>query len=410
MSTITCPSCGTDTPADYNFCIACDKQIKCLNADCNKLLVRGKTFCFHCGQTLAAVESSQAPLNNYVRKVKQRGKDYEEHTEFNVSNEAVRDLAPFIVRQAILENPQRPYSPNFGDAIVKDATKQLDSTTTVEAEAFQQLPALEAPKETEPPQPETAKNEAARCFIKDGDFLVATQKDFKGKNWADQQRHFILLYASAYPEFFESFVPSKAHFKTAAEKASIIDPSNFSKYLTALAKRELSETSNGFVVNDDGKVAVKKILSLMADDNVDAGHRYWEHSASPTTKKYRTSKADKDKVKEWAQDEVQIGNIEVRNIEKPRDYAMVSLWIITVHLHKAEAVRWNDAYYYFQEKFKTISASSESFSRAMASPSHSKYFRKSGDLYFLTSEGQAKVEGWIAGNPFDSTIDDNGSD
>ena len=105
------------------------------------------------------------------------------------------------------------------------------------------------------------------------------------------------------------------------------------------------------------------------------------------------------------QEEVELGNLKVRDIRKQQDYALIALWIITVHLNKAEAVRWNDAYYYFQEKFKTISASQASFNRAMANPTNEKYFRKNGELFFLTSEGQKKVEDWIAGKPFDGSSD-----
>jgi hypothetical protein len=108
-------------------------------------------------------------------------------------------------------------------------------------------------------------------------------------------------------------------------------------------------------------------------------------------------------LKEWAQEDVAIGKIEVRDIKKARDYAMVALWLVTVHLNKAKAVRWNDVYYFFKEKFETISVTPQSFSRAMESPQNTKYFRQSGELYFLSSEGQQKVEKWIAGQSFESS-------
>lgn len=81
---------------------------------------------------------------------------------------------------------------------------------------------------------------------------------------------------------------------------------------------------------------------------------------------------------------------------------MVALWVTTIYLKKAEAVRWNDAYYFFKEKFKTISATPQGFSRALSNPNNKKYFGQSGELYFLTSEGKRKVEEWIAGKPFES--------
>jgi hypothetical protein len=83
----------------------------------------------------------------------------------------------------------------------------------------------------------------------------------------------------------------------------------------------------------------------------------------------------------------------------------VSLWILTVHLKKANAVRRNDAYYYFQEKFTTISVTSQAFSRALSESHNTQYFQKSGELYYLTSKAQDLVEGWISGKPVDSPND-----
>ncbi len=110
-------------------------------------------------------------------------------------------------------------------------------------------------------------------------------------------------------------------------------------------------------------------------------------------------------MQEWAQEKVDLENLEVREIRQARDYALLSLWILTIHLKKTNAVRWNDAYYYFKEKFTTISVEPESFSRAISKTLNDKYFRKSGDQYFLSSEGQQKVEGWIAGQPIESSND-----
>lgn len=148
---------------------------------------------------------------------------------------------------------------------------------------------------------------------------------------------------------------------------------------------------------------MKLIITRIEDENIDTGYKYWERGASSTPKRQRLSKDDKDRVKEWAQEDVELGKLNVRDIRKPRDYAMVALWITTVHLKKANAVRWNEAYYFFKEKYKTISATGQGFSRAMANPNNAKYFRESDELYFLSSEGQRKVEDWLAGKPFGSS-------
>lgn len=401
-STLTCPSCGCETPSEYNFCTVCDQQTKCLNPICNKKLVPGKTFCFGCGQPVAKINTSQTQSNKYVHRVKQEGKNYEEYTELNASDQAVSELAPFIVGQITSRSLQKPYSPSSLNGSIKPSHKAVNTDSlSLESQELPQLPA-EIPG-IQPAEP--SKENASPYFEPDGEFLVATAKDFKGKNWADQQRHFILLYASAFYHYFEKPVPSKDNFKSAAQRASVLDITNFSRYLNEHTRKHLSEIGGGYKLNHDGEKEVKRIIALMEDDNVEMGYQYWARSTNSTTKRHRPSKDDKDRLKEWAQEEVEIGKIEVRDIKNARDYAMVALWIINIHLKKANAVRWNDAYYFFKEKFETISVSAQAFSRAMASSKNTKYFRQSGDQYFLTTEGQQKVEEWVAGHPFGSSIE-----
>lgn len=399
-STLTCPSCSAETLAEYNFCTVCKKQTKCLNPDCNKKLVPGETFCFYCGQALAAITTAQTQPNKYIRSIKQQGKNYEEHTELTASDHAVSELAPFIVGQMASRPPQKPYYPSSSNNSTMPPRKAaVTNDLFAESEELPQLPADNPHAQ----KTELTKGEASHYFEQDGDFLVAAVKDFKGKNWADQQRYFILLYVSAFHYYFEKPVPPKEHFKIAAQKASVLDPTNFPKYLNELTPKYLSEIGGGYKLNHDGEKEVKHIIALMEDKNVDGGYEYWGRSASSATRRQRLSKEEMSKLREWAQEDVELEKLEVRDIKKARDYAMVSLWIITVHLKKVKAVRWNDAYYFFKGKYKTISATPQGFSRAMANFNNAKYFRESDELYFLSSEGQRKVEDWRAGKPFESS-------
>lgn len=397
--TLTCPFCNSETPTEHNFCIICNQQTKCLSPSCGKKLVPGKPFCFSCGQAIAKLSTPSAQVNKYVRDIKQLGKTYEEHTEFSMSDHAVSEVAPFIVGQ-IMSRPQRITYPSASNPPTPSQQLSLDlNGSSLEMETPQ------LPEATASPVIETHSGGAARYFERDGDYLVATIKDFKGTTWADQQKRFILLYASAYNQIFGQLVPDKEHFKKAAERASILDPSNFTKYLSEATRTYLSEIGSKFKLNHDGEKEVKTILARIEDDNIGSGNRYWERSTSSSTKRQRFNKDDKTKIQEWAQEEVDLGSLNVRDIRKAKDYALVSLWILTVHLNKAEAIRWNDAYYYFREKFTTLSVKTDAFSRALSKPENDKYFRKAGELFYLTSEGQQKVEGWVAGDPINSSND-----
>ncbi|MBV8855813.1 MAG: zinc ribbon domain-containing protein [Acidobacteria bacterium] len=420
MTPITCPSCNAETSSEYNFCLNCDGQIKCLNPGCNKLLIAGKTFCFGCGQPLPS-KSLDTQANRYVRKIDQKGRDYHEYTEFSVSDDAVRELAPFIVGQMNSRPPQRVVYQTRGNGSPGASHGSQDGGALQGHEA-PQLPAKadEAPQSEQDHEgvtdegkkevKEQPREGALRYFIRDGDYLVAKQKDFKGKSWKFQQKHFILLYASAYPQFFEKPVPSKEHLKTAAQKSHVYDTNNFANYLNQTVRRELTEVSNGFAVTDDGEKEIKKIIALIEDEKAKAGYPYWDRSSAGPAKNSRLSKGERDTIKEWAKDKVHLGKLDVRDISSPRDYALVALWIITVHLKKAEAVRWNHAYYYYKEKYKAISATPNAFRKSLGRKINEKYFKKSGEEFYLTSDGRKQVEGWIAGKPIEKTADEGDED
>lgn len=401
MSTFICPHCSAETPDEYNFCIACDKQVKCLNSMCNKKLIAGKTFCFGCGQPLVTINLPQSQPNMYVRDITQKGKNYEEHVEFSVSDHAVSELAPFIVGQMISSSPRRTHESSRIET--SPVPHKSLNASPIAPEGEEAAPASESEQAVEPEQIRTPTSAASRYFERDGEFLVPTEKDFRGKTWADQQKHFVLLYTSAYFDIFQKPVPSTEHLKVASEKAKVYDASNFTKHLKKVVSEQLSELSEGLKLNDRGSREVVKILSLMADEKSPIGCDYWSRTTNSNHKRHRLSKDDKDRLHEWTIEEVQLGNLNIRDIKSPRDYAMVALWIITVNLKKANSIRWNEAYQFFKEKFQTMTASPEAFSYAMRNELNAKYFRQSDEMFFLSSEGVKQVEEWVGGQPVASS-------
>jgi hypothetical protein len=185
-SILVCPFCNANTPTEYNFCIGCNQQIKCLNSVCNQKLLPGKDFCFQCGQPTSRAAIPQGYSNKYIRTVKQVGKKYEEHTEFSVSDHAVSELAPFIVGQMVLS--RQPQKNQFSvTSSIPTATLQPKATLQSSSE----VPQLPANGSDQNPSLDVNDIFAERYFEKDGEYLVVNVKDFKGKNWADQQRRFI---------------------------------------------------------------------------------------------------------------------------------------------------------------------------------------------------------------------------
>ncbi|NOK61364.1 MAG: hypothetical protein GFH27_549305n133 [Chloroflexi bacterium AL-W] len=64
-----CPYCTSDVPEKYNFCLTCQRQVKCLN--CKESLLPEKNKCFVCGIVIGASQSSQTPMNEFTLEEKQ---------------------------------------------------------------------------------------------------------------------------------------------------------------------------------------------------------------------------------------------------------------------------------------------------------------------------------------------------
>jgi hypothetical protein len=402
MSTIACPVCNADTPTEYNFCISCDKQIKCLNTSCNKLLVAGKKFCFTCGQPIGSLSTELSQPNRYFKRVTQRGGDFDEITEWNASDNAVHELAPFIVEGMGMRVGQRTIYQARRDGPTASPDNSPEQREIQGTEQLQLPPkgdesqaaqTGEGAESNAPQERREVKEGAARYFARDGKALALKKKDFKGKTFKEQQRNYVLMYTSAYQQVFGNPVPSREHYNEVARSESIFDK-NFPSYLTQLTRRELREVSSGFTLTDDGEKEVSRIITLMSADNL-TGHPYWDRNAGTPARKQRANKDDKAKIKEWAQKKVELGKLDIRDIDSPRDYALVACWILTVHLKVVNAVRWTEAYQYMKEKFETISANSDAFRLAMTKSI--KNFRKNDEQqYYLTPEGQKRVEDSIA--------------
>ncbi len=396
---LTCPSCQSETPAEHSFCVICNQQTRCLHSECNKVLVSGKNFCFACGKPVpAAINNSKQ--NKFVHDVKQQGKNYDEHTEFTFSDEVAREIAPFVGGQFFSQSPQRPVTPPKYNTVVPLAPKALTESDPGQENAENGQTETTA----EPLLDNVPTRVNNRFFMRDGDILLAETKDYKGATWAKQQRYFILLYASAYEELLGKAVPEKDHFKTVAEKANIIDRSNFTKYLTEEVKKHFLETSTGLALNNDGKLEVQRIVADIDNPQVAEGEAYWNKSQADTTKRIRLSDKDKQRLQDWAKENVDVGQLDSLLLKSGLDYALFAFWSLITYLKKGERFPWNEAYEYLKARPVAVSASPEAFSRAVKSDNNKDYFRADGEAYFLTPEANAKVESWVTGNsrPSDS--------
>jgi len=398
--TLICQFCQSSTPTEFNFCIECDQQIKCI--ECGSKTFNGKDYCLKCSKPLAVKKSNSQAPNHYVRTVEKVGKNYKEHIEFSLSDKAVSEIAPFVISQTMPEHQGTPQTkklvPNRG---AEDATYEEISDKVSQSSIEQENAEVEMQNSRVGQNQTIATNPTtsySKYFQRDGDILIPYDNDFKGKSWSEQQRNFIILYTKAYYEIMGQPVPDKEHYKIAGNKISIIDKGNISAYINKATTTFMSSLSNGYVLNKKGESEADNITKLMSNESEKPGYQYWVRTASGPVAKPRLSNEDKARIDIWTSDDVNLGELDIRNITTAKNYSLPSLWIITIHLKKAGAVKWNEAYYYLTKKFATTAVKAENFSKAMHNKDNDKLFSKSveGDFY-LSPEAQETVENWISG-------------
>lgn len=389
--TITCQFCKEETIAEYNFCVKCDSQIKCI--ECGKKTFPGKDYCLACASPLIVRQSSNQAPNQYERKVEQDGDKYSEHTRFALSDNAVHEIAPFIIGQILPDanpNSNSISSPSLADG-------KIEETTFEDLTPSSSVPSSASNSESDS-RPVQANAEASQLFQQDGKNIVATTNDFKGHTWSEQQKNFILLFVKAYKEVFGVPVPNKDLIRESADKLKIVDTNNYQTYMKRISTTFLTELSTGLILNVAGEKEVNNILKNIKDDNAKSGYTYWSRVISTPATPSRLNNDDKSKVVSWSKEEVNLGKLDIRDVKGGRDYALLSLWIITHHIRKAETVKWNEALLYLTSKYANTSVTGQAFGKAINLKDNETLFSKSSDGgFYLTTKGQKIVEGWISG-------------
>lgn len=387
---VVCQFCKELTPSEYNFCVVCDSQTKCL--ECGKKTFPGKDYCLSCSKPLVVKKNgSQAP-NHYLRTVEQDGDKRKEHTEFSLSDKSVAEIAPFVVAQILPDNRI-----GNGPAALPPSTDESETSATdvTPKTNIDGVPASEDSKTEKP----TVDTEKLRFFTEDSGILVATIKDFKGKTWTEQQKNFLVLYCFYYKLVFGKPVPNDEHLRSAGEKADIVDKNNFTTHLKGVHSRYLMPITGGFQLNDDGIEQAKTLVALLDNKQAPEGEKYWMRSKTSSAPAVpRIKEEDKKKAEAWALEKVDLGKLDVLELKAAREYAMFAIWSITVALKKGESTKRSEAFHYLTTKYANISVKSEAFLKAIEN-NKPKYFDSNqldGTCY-LTKFGKKCVDDWVSG-------------
>lgn len=205
-----CQYCGAELDERYNFCLNCNHQVKCTN--CEQMLVRDKSICFVCGQPLASETTVQRSFNEFTLEENQTETSAHRLIKGRFSDEAFGHAAALLGGVT----RSRPVAPPYASAHRQPALTPLgtaeEQVPEQTNESFsQQEPTPQGTLATEE-QDGSDKSRALKFFRPHGENeIIPTEVDFKGQNWKEQQRRFIVLYVWAYSEIMGRPVPSKTN-------------------------------------------------------------------------------------------------------------------------------------------------------------------------------------------------------
>lgn len=400
---MNCPYCATELNEKYNFCLACNRQVRCIA--CREMLVPEKAMCFVCGNPLVAQAPAQGAMNEFTLEERQSPKSAYRRFNGRFSDAAAGQVGAML--GATTNVRPLPQKPTIID--VPRAMPQLgagDDVVLSTPASHEESDPIVAPSPIVSPNAEPMDKARALQYFKNIDDreLYPKVMDFKGKQRKDQQQRFIILYVWAFQEILGKSVPSKMHIFDIAKKAHVYDR-NMIKYL--------EQTTNEFIINIGGKLELnpkglnkmETILREIDDSTVGDGFVYWDTTKTPQ-KRLVLNKDDEQRITQWIQMTLNMGAFDIRNLKNATDCAMFALWAITKGLQAESAVKPKMAYLYLTRKYKTVSVKQTSFTNALSREGNANNFKRNAEgFYYLTSQAQAKVETWINGASIPDTQD-----
>lgn len=387
-----CPYCNSPLQEKLNFCIECEKQIKCLQ--CGEFLFPNKSRCLICGTHIVDMRSENSqtlPVNTYRLKESRDENSYKREVELQITDNAVEKITPVISyftqipgnnagykqlalssKEEIVENLEEEIHDKEEDAIEQNEiiNHELSKTSITQKEG----------------------DLASKLFVKDGDYLKPREADFKGEKKKDQQQRFLLLYVWAYPTIFPGQLPSKQHLLDAAKKLGLLDP-NWYPYFDEVSGQYFTHTQDGYQLNFSGEKQANSLLSAIMDENV-KGYEYWKPKVS--RKRLPVNRDDKTKLEQWRQMPSRGNSFEILSLKDDKDYALFALYDLTKEIKVLSSVKPALAFEYLTSRYEKISVKKDAFRNTLAREYNQKFFRKtdSGE-YFLTEEAEKLVESWL---------------
>lgn len=374
-----CPYCNSISPEQYNFCINCEIQIKCLQ--CGSLLVANKSRCLSCGKRIEEADTGSASINRFTLEEKSTSKSSYRKIEGHLSDNAFGQAASLFGglpqtrpssshQPRIIHEASRLALPNSHPVITEtdssfEESKGGDEAITVTPEM--------------PPSHHTSMpiDRAQRYFDLDSDSeLIARMSDFKGVNKQEQQKRFMILYVWAYALILGKPEPSKKIILAALSKKGFSDSNSF-KHFSSIENKYFSKAGGGYRINLDGEKEVNRILNEIENDSI-RGFQDWD-KVKPRERSARLNKDISERIDRWVDMPVDINNFDVRKLKKASNYALFTIWVLTSRLKVEKAVKPVEIFNYLKRKYAHVPVTQKTINAALARPYNASVIEKTSD-------------------------------
>jgi hypothetical protein len=176
-----CPYCSAEINAQFNFCVECERQVKCTK--CGSDLLPGKSKCLVCGTPTVSDTSPSSGFNEYFFEEDQSKDKYRRQVRLKFSDTAIDKAGQYLAEYIL------PLAPKEARGPVTEVARTIPALETGQ-EAPASVGAAPGPAPVVQPAQEPRDEYAwvDDYIFRDGDRLEIKRLDFKGKSKAEQKR------------------------------------------------------------------------------------------------------------------------------------------------------------------------------------------------------------------------------
>jgi hypothetical protein len=378
MTVENCVYCESLINNEYNFCVQCEKQIKCLK--CGEFLLANKTKCLKCGTLITNDDRPQSLLNQLTLEESQTKNSSSRSIKGSLSDTAIVHIASLLssgMSRPVSGNKARKTDAAAGQVALPFMEENVDSITNQENTTNGSL------------HFQSGTDKVLKYFVKDGSSLATKTIDFKGSNKKEQQIRLMLLFVAAYTAIYGKPVPNQQTIFDSLERNNMLDINAKAKHYKFVETNYLMQVESGYSLKIEGEKEVEKIINEM-EDKTKIGFTDWDKPGKTRANKALDDENNK-KIKEWLETDLNIGTFDIRTLQTPTKYALFGLYLLSVILKVGKAFSYSVVYEYLSKKF-TIPVGKDAIRKALSAKGNASRFEKSSDgSYYLTPTGEKEV-------------------